>query len=374
MANNDTLPATGAIVEEIDIGGGVKRQVVTIGPRTGATTDSIALLALETGGNLGAIKTDTDTLAGAVSSSKMATKAASGDFADGSIATIGAKADAKSTATDTTAVSAMSVWKQISNSVQAVAASIAGTLTVATHAVTQSGSWVLSAGSAIIGKVGIDQTTPGTTNLVASGIADGSDITQGAKADAAWTSGSGSVIALLKAIAGGGGGGGGAVTVADGADVTQGAKADAAWTSGSGSAVALLKALAGKLDTLATDITNATGPVGAGTEAAAIRVTLSTDGTGVVVPVFHGIGPLSLQSNATGTTYNVFSSQACKQATLINDTGFDLELQLGATGTTFILWANSSLTIPGITNASTVGYRRKDQSNTQVTLAGFWNS
>jgi hypothetical protein len=36
----------------------------------------------------------------------------------------------------------------------------------ATLAVTQSGSWVLSAGSAIIGKVGIDQTTPGTTNAV----------------------------------------------------------------------------------------------------------------------------------------------------------------------------------------------------------------
>jgi hypothetical protein len=36
----------------------------------------------------------------------------------------------------------------------------------ATLAVTQSGAWVLSAGSAIIGKVGIDQTTPGTTNGV----------------------------------------------------------------------------------------------------------------------------------------------------------------------------------------------------------------
>jgi hypothetical protein len=44
---------------------------------------------------------------------------------------------------------------------------LAGTLTVATHAVTQSGAWVLSAGSAIIGNVGIDQTTPGTTNGVA---------------------------------------------------------------------------------------------------------------------------------------------------------------------------------------------------------------
>jgi hypothetical protein len=61
--------------------------------------------------------------------------------ADGQHVTFGAKADAKSTATDATAVSAMSVWKQISASVQAIATSIAGTLTVATHAVTQSGLW-----------------------------------------------------------------------------------------------------------------------------------------------------------------------------------------------------------------------------------------
>jgi hypothetical protein len=35
-----------------------------------------------------------------------------------------------------------------------------------TIAVTQSGSWVLAAGTALVGKVGIDQTTPGTTNGV----------------------------------------------------------------------------------------------------------------------------------------------------------------------------------------------------------------
>lgn len=58
------------------------------------------------------------TLAGAVGSSKMATKAAAADFADGAIATLGLKADAKSTATDTTAITAMSVWKQISASIQ----------------------------------------------------------------------------------------------------------------------------------------------------------------------------------------------------------------------------------------------------------------
>lgn len=42
----------------------------------------------------------------------------------------------------------------------------------------------------------------------------------------------------------GGGSGGGAVTVADGADVAQGAKADVAWVSGDGTVIAILKTIA----------------------------------------------------------------------------------------------------------------------------------
>lgn len=49
----------------------------------------------------------------------IASKAAINTYVDGSIVTIGAKADAKSTATDTTAVTMMSVLKQISASTQA---------------------------------------------------------------------------------------------------------------------------------------------------------------------------------------------------------------------------------------------------------------
>jgi len=49
-------------------------------------------------------------------------------IADGGHTTFGAKADAKSTATDTTAVSAISIWKQISASVQALVTNL-GTLT-----------------------------------------------------------------------------------------------------------------------------------------------------------------------------------------------------------------------------------------------------
>lgn len=57
---------------------------------------------------------------GAIAAGAIASGAAvSGAFADGAIVTLGAKADAKSTATDTTAITIMQVLKQISASVQA---------------------------------------------------------------------------------------------------------------------------------------------------------------------------------------------------------------------------------------------------------------
>lgn len=48
---------------------------------------------------------------------------------DGGEVTIGAKADAKNAATDTTPITAMSVWKQISASIQAAASSLASLVT-----------------------------------------------------------------------------------------------------------------------------------------------------------------------------------------------------------------------------------------------------
>lgn len=103
-------------------------------------------------------------------------------MADGGQATIGAKADAAAATTDVTPISAMSVFKQISKSIQAAAASLAAATpaganvighvivdTAPTTAVTIATAPVLVAGSAIVGKVGIDQTTPGTTNKVSIG-------------------------------------------------------------------------------------------------------------------------------------------------------------------------------------------------------------
>lgn len=85
-------------------------------------TTGAATATLQTTGN-----TSLATIAGAVSAAKIATKAASGDFADGAINTLGARADAKSTATDATPVSGMQVFKQISASIQALVTAIGST-------------------------------------------------------------------------------------------------------------------------------------------------------------------------------------------------------------------------------------------------------
>src|SRR6185437_14198522 len=78
---------------------------------------------------------------------------------------------------DATSVKAISLFKQISKSVQAIATSVAGTLTVATHAVTQSGTWnvtvntALAAGANVIGGI----------TAAASSFADGALVTIGLK-------------------------------------------------------------------------------------------------------------------------------------------------------------------------------------------------
>ena len=124
---------------------------------------------------------------GALASGSIASGAAvSGAFADGSNVTLGAKADAKSTATDTTAVTIMQVLKEISAMAQAPAAlpanqstnvaqfggtnistgTGAGGTGIPRVTVSNDSTVGLVAGSAIVGKVGIDQTTAGTTNAV----------------------------------------------------------------------------------------------------------------------------------------------------------------------------------------------------------------
>src|SRR6185312_11066121 len=96
---------------------------------------------------------------------------------DGGSVTLGSKADAKSTATDTTAISVMSVLKQISASIQAAASSLSGTLTVAAHAVTNAGTFAVQAT-----------------------MADGANTTLGSKADAKSTATDTTAITIMQVL------------------------------------------------------------------------------------------------------------------------------------------------------------------------------
>ena len=100
--------------------------------------------------------------------------------------------------------------------------------------------------------------------------------------------------------------GGDAVTIADGADVTQGAKADAAWASGAGSVVALLKALAAKSNTPVgtTVITATSGSVAASSAVATLAGTAgkTTYITGFTITGLGATAASSVLAAITGIT------------------------------------------------------------------------
>lgn len=78
-----------------------------------------------------------------------------------------------------------------------------------------------------------------------------------------------------------GGGSGVAATIADGADVAEGAKADAAWVSGSGSVIAILKNIAGSVAGAIPAGTANIGSVGQISQypTGAVPITISATGT-----------------------------------------------------------------------------------------------
>lgn len=76
----------------------------------------------------------------------------------------------------------------------------------------------------------------------------------------------------------------------------------------------------------------------------------------------------SITTNATGSIFTTFASQACTQLYVANNTGTTIEFQLGGVGTSMPIFNGAYYLITGITNASNVGVRRTDQANTQVTI------
>jgi hypothetical protein len=85
-------------------------------------------------------------------------------------------------------------------------------------------------------------------------------------------------------------------------------------------------------------------------------------------------GNTSVQSAAVGTNYATFAAQACTQVTIVNDTGTDVEFRQDAAGVALTVKDGNIFSIFGLTNASQIGVRRKDTSNTQVTVKARWES
>lgn len=124
---------------------------------------------------------------GAVASGAVAAGAiAAGAGVDGWDLTQGAKADAKNAATDTTPITAMSVWKQISASIQAAASSLATAVTSLATIATNTGA-AIPAGTAHIGTVGTapypdgavayTATATGTTGATTATLAGAAAVT-----------------------------------------------------------------------------------------------------------------------------------------------------------------------------------------------------
>jgi hypothetical protein len=103
-----------------------------------------------------------------------------------------------------------------------------------------------------------------------------------------------------------------------------------------------------------------------------VAIAVALDGTVQVsgsLETNYSVSIASIQTNATGTNFNVFPSTQCKQIILANNTSVDIEYQRLGVGSAFPIPAQSAKTITGITNASQIGIRRIDQSNTQISLA-----
>jgi hypothetical protein len=255
---------------------------------------------------------------------------------DGANVTLGAKADAKSTATDTTAVTAMSVLKQISASVQAPPS----------QAVTNTGTFAVQA---------------------AATEADGANVTLGAKADAKSTATDTTAItamSVLKQISAsvqappsqavtntGTFAVQSADSVADGANVTLGAKADAKSTATdttSVSAMSVLKQISASVQAPPSQAVTNTG-----TFAAQVTGCSAPDATSTYAP-----------TNATSTAYETNRVIKGSAGVLFSLTGYNSK-----TSAQFIQLHNAS-SLPADTAAPVITFTVPASSNFSWDLGG----
>ena len=175
-------PGTGVTMRSKDVGSGVEAMMPVLGDTSGnalATAPGAgnAVFALPMQGVAGGIAVPIAAPSGAVASGAYA----SGSISDGAVVTLGAKADAKNAATDTTAISVMSVLKEISSLEQAPASrAVTNAGTFATQSAITAASGALASGSIAAGAISAGAYVSGS---VLSGAYASGSLASGAVVD-----------------------------------------------------------------------------------------------------------------------------------------------------------------------------------------------
>ncbi len=126
-----------------------------------------------------------------------------------------------------------------------------------------------------------------------------------------------------------------------------------------GAAISAKQAAPGSAGTASTDVLTVQGIAGA--------VAIPTS------PSMTSGGNISVATASPGTNYAAFASQACKQLTIVNNTGFAIEFRQGAAGVAIPIVDKSAFTVFGITNANQIDVRRIDNAGV-VTVHARWES
>jgi hypothetical protein len=187
-------------------------------------------------------------------------------------------------------------------------------------------------------------------------VADGADVAEGTTTDAAWVSGAGTVISLLKKIASGGGS---AVSIADGADVAQGTTTDpdTAFT-----VIGLLK----KIKALLTASLTVTGPL---TDAQLRASAVPVSGTVTTSPPANASTNVA-QIAGTATSVNSGTKDAGTLRVVLATDQPALTNKLLVTPDSVALPANQSVNVAQLVGTATsVNSGTKDAGTLRVVLA-----
>lgn len=93
-----------------------------------------------------------------------------------------------------------------------------------------------------------------------------------------------------------------------------------------------------------------------------------------VGPAMAAGGNIAVATANPGTGFAAFTDQACKQLTVVNNSGVKIEFRQGGAGVAVPIFDQAAFTIFGLSNASQIEVRRIDQSNTPVNLQARWEA